>query len=126
MTPFRALTFVATLLLGCGFDPPTSLPDGQWSATEANLYVSSSGSRLELLCRSAPLPADIPLDRQGRFSLEATVAEFGITVTYFQATIAGRLDDGELLLTMTPHPPGPAPENHRLQKRTAPALPTCG
>jgi hypothetical protein len=119
-----ALTTVA--LSACATEPPAQLPAGQWSASTANLFVSASGTTLELVCRQASLPGTLSLDDGGRFQVDATVASYGITVTYYEATITGRLDGDALRLSITARAPGTSPELYTLQRRPAPNLDRCG
>jgi hypothetical protein len=113
-------------LSACSAASPPIVPPGQWSAPEANLYVAADGTRLELTCRLAALPAEVRLDSRGRFRVDTTMAQVGVTVVSFPVTIAGWLDGQVLRLTVTPRQPGGPVEEYVLSHRSAPHLPLCG
>ncbi len=127
MTITRArLLPVCLLVAACGSEPPAFVPAGQWVAPEAHLTVADSGTFLELVCRDARLPAVLPLDGHGRFSVDTTIAEYGIRLNVYRVRVAGQLEDGTLRLTVTPLESGPGSQSFQLHSGTAPQFPRCG
>lgn len=102
------------------------VPSGQWSAAEANLFVTAEGTTLELTCRDAALPGSLVLDGRGSFQVDTVVASYGIAVNYYRATIEGTLDGRALRLTVAAVGSQAPPETYLLQQRSAPHLPRCG
>lgn len=122
----RRLLPLLLLAAACGSEPPAALPAGQWVAPEAHLTVADSGTFLELVCRDARLPAVLPLDAHGRFSVDTTIAEYGIALHVYRARVAGQLEDGTLRLTVTPLEPAAGAQSFQLHPGSAPRFPPCG
>ena len=89
------------LLLGaCATEPSTQLAEGPWSGSGASLEVDGDSAEFRAYCVHATLPAPLPLDSAGEFSVAVLiVTEFGL-IREDSGRVHGSLRSGQLRLTL--------------------------
>ena len=88
------------VLAGCGqgFDPPgPTLAVGTWGGEEAGVIVSESGAHVHVGCTSGDIAGEVPLDAEGRFTVDGSyrlrvfpVAEGPSLPAQFSGRVVGR------------------------------------
>ncbi len=74
--PRLALALVGLFAAGCGdgtfFPPGATLAIGTWGGDEAGVIVTEAGAHVHVGCTFGDIPGKVPLDLEGRFTVDGT------------------------------------------------------